>query len=88
MKRCPSCNSTFDDEYLSFCTNDGTVLVEDEVAAGLELKETVLLSEPPVTAIMLNHVEVLLRISRHYDRRKNPTLHCRRDCVSDQWVTG
>ena len=47
MKRCPSCNSTFDDEYLSFCTNDGTVLVEDEVAAGLELKETVLLSEPP-----------------------------------------
>ncbi|HET6646213.1 MAG TPA: DUF4190 domain-containing protein [Pyrinomonadaceae bacterium] len=52
MRRCPSCNSTFDDEYLSFCTNDGTVLVDDEVAAGLELKETVLLSEPPVTAVM------------------------------------
>lgn len=52
MRRCPSCNSTFDDEYLSFCTNDGTVLVDDEVGAGPELKETVLLSEPPVTAVM------------------------------------
>src|SRR5260370_26292652 len=28
MKRCPSCNQTFSDEWLSFCTNDGTALVE------------------------------------------------------------
>lgn len=27
MKRCPVCNSTFDDPYLSFCPNDGTPLL-------------------------------------------------------------
>ncbi len=27
MKRCPVCNATFDDPYLSFCPNDGTPLV-------------------------------------------------------------
>jgi hypothetical protein len=27
MKRCPLCNSTFDDPYLSFCPNDGTALL-------------------------------------------------------------
>ena len=27
MKRCPVCNTTFDDLYLSFCPNDGTPLV-------------------------------------------------------------
>jgi len=27
MKRCPVCNRTFDDPYLSFCPNDGTPLV-------------------------------------------------------------
>jgi hypothetical protein len=28
MKRCPTCNQTFDEEWLSFCTIDGTALVE------------------------------------------------------------
>ena len=27
MKRCPVCNTTFDDVYLSFCPNDGTPLL-------------------------------------------------------------
>ena len=27
MKRCPVCNATFDDPYLSFCPKDGTPLV-------------------------------------------------------------
>ena len=27
MKRCPVCNRTFDDPYLSFCPHDGTPLV-------------------------------------------------------------
>ena len=30
MKRCPTCNQTFSDEGLSFCTNDGTALVETQ----------------------------------------------------------
>ncbi|HKP36161.1 MAG TPA: DUF4190 domain-containing protein [Pyrinomonadaceae bacterium] len=27
MKRCPACNRTFDEEWLGFCTEDGTALV-------------------------------------------------------------
>src|ERR1043166_2389255 len=41
MKRCPTCNRTFDDEWLSFCTEDGTALVETQSAQ--------LPSEPPPT---------------------------------------
>lgn len=29
MKRCPSCNQIFDEEWLSLCTRDGTTLIED-----------------------------------------------------------
>jgi|ERR1051326_1122145 hypothetical protein len=28
MKRCPTCNQTFTEDWLSFCTNDGTSLVD------------------------------------------------------------
>ena len=28
MKRCPKCNRVFEEEWLSFCTNDGTSLVD------------------------------------------------------------
>jgi Domain of unknown function (DUF4190) len=37
MKRCPSCNQTFDEDWLSFCTNDGTSLIEDSSAANAPL---------------------------------------------------
>jgi Domain of unknown function (DUF4190) len=30
MKRCPTCNQEFTDEWLTFCTQDGTSLVEAE----------------------------------------------------------
>lgn len=33
MKRCPTCNQTFDEEWLSFCTQDGTTLIEDSAAS-------------------------------------------------------
>src|SRR5438552_22035 len=39
MKRCPTCNETFSEGWLSFCTQDGTALVEDSVSK----------SEPPPT---------------------------------------
>jgi Domain of unknown function (DUF4190) len=39
MKRCPTCNLTFEEEWLSFCTQDGTTLIDDFVAS----------SEPPPT---------------------------------------
>ena len=39
MKRCPTCNLTFEEDWLSFCTQDGTTLIDDAVSA----------SEPPPT---------------------------------------
>lgn len=30
MKRCPTCNQDFSDEWLTFCTTDGTPLLESE----------------------------------------------------------
>lgn len=50
MKRCPTCNNTFDDAYLSYCTIDGTVLVE--ASARLESQETAIHREPPATLVM------------------------------------
>jgi hypothetical protein len=41
MKRCPTCNRTFDDDWLAFCTEDGTTLVETQSGS--------LPSEPPPT---------------------------------------
>jgi hypothetical protein len=41
MKRCPKCNTEFADEWLTFCTQDGTSLVEVE-------KSTM---EPPLTLL-------------------------------------
>jgi hypothetical protein len=29
VKRCPTCNLTFEEEWLSFCTQDGTTLLEE-----------------------------------------------------------
>jgi hypothetical protein len=31
MKRCPTCNQTFEEQWLSFCTQDGTTLIDDAV---------------------------------------------------------
>ena len=33
MKRCPTCNLTFEEDWLTFCTQDGTTLVDDSVGA-------------------------------------------------------
>ena len=33
MKRCPTCNLTFQEEWLSFCTQDGTTLIDEAVSA-------------------------------------------------------
>ncbi|HEY0460946.1 MAG TPA: SH3 domain-containing protein [Pyrinomonadaceae bacterium] len=54
MKRCPQCNSVFDDS-LVYCTNDGTHLVEEIFVLPSEVspldteEETVIHHEPPIT---------------------------------------
>src|SRR6266446_242843 len=47
MKRCPSCNETFAEEWLSFCTKDGTTLIEDGGSAS-ELPPTIMAPPPAV----------------------------------------
>ena len=46
MKRCPRCNKTFDEDWLSFCTQDGTTLVEDD-AAPAQLAATIMAPPEP-----------------------------------------
>ncbi|HEY6046150.1 MAG TPA: DUF4190 domain-containing protein [Pyrinomonadaceae bacterium] len=41
MKRCPTCNQTFEEEWLSFCTQDGTTLIDEPAAS----------NEPPATIV-------------------------------------
>ena len=44
MKLCPKCNRTFDEEWLAYCTDDGTTLIENAPSS--------LLSEPPPTVFI------------------------------------
>ena len=47
MKRCPTCNRTFDEDWLAFCTQDGTTLVEESASNPSEPPPTILSSPPP-----------------------------------------
>lgn len=49
MKRCPTCTRTFLDEQLSFCTDDGTPLVDQHQSSSFDPQATVLNQEPPNT---------------------------------------
>ena len=42
MKRCPQCDQTFQEEWLGYCTQDGTALVDDIFTPA---------SEPPPTIV-------------------------------------
>lgn len=46
MKRCPTCNQTFSEGWLSFCTQDGTTLIDDSVSKS-EPPPTIMSSAPP-----------------------------------------
>ena len=46
MKRCPTCNQTFSEGWLSFCTQDGTTLIDDSVSRS-EPPPTIMSSAPP-----------------------------------------
>jgi Domain of unknown function (DUF4190) len=44
MKRCPNCGRTYEEEWLSFCTQDGTALID---TAGLRPKPPPTVTPPP-----------------------------------------
>src|SRR6266478_5013164 len=52
MKRCPTCSQTFEEDWLSFCTNDGTTLVDDQRTTSEPLPTIV--SPPPPVATPIN----------------------------------
>jgi hypothetical protein len=41
MKLCPTCNQTFEEDWLSFCTHDGTTLVDAQATPGESLPTVV-----------------------------------------------
>jgi hypothetical protein len=50
MKRCPKCNQEFAEEWLTFCTSDGTPLTEAPRSGDYPPPPTIAMSQPPVTA--------------------------------------
>jgi hypothetical protein len=50
MKRCPTCNRTFEEDWLAFCTQDGTTLVEESSSKPSEPPATILAPPPPPPA--------------------------------------
>jgi len=51
MKRCPTCNQTFSEGWLSFCTQDGTTLVDDSAPKREPLDPMATMMAPPPPAI-------------------------------------
>jgi hypothetical protein len=49
MKRCPKCNQEFTEEWLTFCTSDGTPLTEAKRSADYP-PPTIAMPQPPLTA--------------------------------------
>ena len=49
MKRCPTCNRTFEEDWLAFCTQDGTTLIVDSPAKPDEPMPTILAPPPPAS---------------------------------------
>lgn len=47
MKRCPTCNRTFEEDWLAFCTQDGTTLIDESPAKRDEPLPTILAPAPP-----------------------------------------
>ena len=47
MKRCPTCNRTFEEDWLAFCTQDGTTLEDESPVKADDLMATMLAPPPP-----------------------------------------
>jgi hypothetical protein len=54
MKRCPTCNQTFSEGWLSFCTQDGTTLVDDSVSKSDPLDPMATMMAPPPPPALSN----------------------------------
>ncbi len=49
MKRCPTCNQTFSEGWLSFCTQDGTTLIDDSVSKNEPMATMMAPAPPPLS---------------------------------------
>lgn len=50
MKRCPTCQRTYTDDSLTFCLEDGALLINEASSSSSEPPATMILSEPPATS--------------------------------------
>lgn len=61
MRRCPTCNRTFEDETLTYCTDDGTPLTSDAPSSASsdspDSMPTLIASSPVVTAPAANQLQ-------------------------------
>jgi hypothetical protein len=52
MKHCPTCSTNFTDEALSFCLDDGAVLLPGPAPLSADAQATRVFAEPPPTEVM------------------------------------
>ncbi len=58
MKICPTCQRTFTEEHLSYCTSDGTPLVEEQESSdAFDPRATLLSTPPPAPPSTSNYTE-------------------------------
>src|SRR4051794_9299097 len=48
MKRCPTCQRTYQDDAPAFCVNDGTRLVDEEPSSSYDPQKTILSPTPQI----------------------------------------
>src|SRR4051794_2638396 len=50
MKRCPTCQRAYTDDSLTFCLEDGALLLREESSSSSSESPTMVFSEPPPTS--------------------------------------
>src|SRR5262249_30338246 len=70
MKRCPTCNRTFDEDWLAFCTDDGTTLVEEGPSSRSEPPPTMM--APPMPPSAAPSKQLTLNLSTGSGSRSQP----------------
>lgn len=71
MKRCPTCNQQFTDEWLTFCTHDGTSLIE---AKGAPAEPPPTFAYPPVPPTVSRSEEPTLDFPDTYQPPPVPVI--------------
>jgi len=82
MKRCPTCNRTFDEDWLAFCTDDGTTLI-DEASSRSEPPPTMM--APPMPPSVSPSEQPTINLSPSQPQSYNPPSYAPPQQMQSGW---